>query len=112
MAQNQAAPAANATTAAKAPAPKAVENDKAALAAPKKGEKLPGEERQPSDNVQRALKKVGKADDMVSHAKRKLEDAQTFKEKKEAVEELKTAREVRTDAEKTYEEKDAAEQTF
>lgn len=52
---------------------------------------------------------MSKADDMVSHAKKKLEDASTFKEKKEAVEELKTAREVRTDAEKTYEEKEAAE---
>ena len=32
---------------------------------------------------------------MVTHAKRKLEESKTFKEKKEAVEELKTAREVR-----------------
>jgi len=46
---------------------------------------------------------------MVTHAKKKLEDASTFKEKKEAVEELKTAREVRTDAEKTFEEKEASE---
>jgi len=46
---------------------------------------------------------------MVSHAKKKLEEAETFKEKKEAVEELKTAREVRSDTEKTFEEKQAAE---
>lgn len=46
---------------------------------------------------------------MVTHAKNKLEEADTFKEKKEAVEELKTAREVRSDAEKTFEEKEVAE---
>jgi len=36
---------------------------------------LPGEEAKKSDNVNRALKKVTKADDMVSHAKKKLEEA-------------------------------------